>query len=374
MVENAQPHLHRSLSHPTSGEPLAAFAAHKLEVALGIGAAAAAALFVSTHWSIALAGAVAILVLSASESEPFLLCVFFLMPVGWVLNADVPVRSVPVAVRSLVLAGFFLGRLWRGRVDVRRLMRPSLTCASLLFLGATVASAVLVQGAWTHESARSLYEMVSFLGFYFLILAWADSSQRIQKILTVLLCSTIVAAGFAIFQEIIGGYTPLWLYMNPPDDSFLPWSSRATSFLNYSNSLAGYLNLVLPFALACYALGKDKWRKLGGWTVGLGFIALVCTQSLGGLAAFGCVLLLAIFCFVRTRGNRLLLLGGICALALGFYLATETLNPAHAGQSIGQDAVTRLLLWDTAWNLFKQSPIAGVGWGNFVNLYGYHPR
>src|SRR5207244_3338596 len=45
-------------------------------------------------------------------------------------------------------------------------------------------------------------------------------------------------------------------------------------------------------------------------------------------------------------------------------------NPSHAMSSVGSDAATRLLLWDTAWNLFKQSPIAGVGWGNFVMLYG----
>jgi len=179
-----------------------------------------------------------------------------------------------------------------------------------------------------------------------------------------------MVAVFGVFQEIVGDYTSFWLFFNPPQEWFQPMEHRVPSLLNYSNSLAGYLNLVLPFGLACFALGKGKWRKLGGWTVGLGFIALVCTQSLGGLAAFCCVLVLAIFCFIRTQRRRVLLLAGVCALALGFYLAKETLNPAHVGDSVGFDAATRLLLWSTAWNLFVHSPIIGVGWGNFVELYG----
>ena len=370
MAESVQPRLYHSQpTFPSGGLPRV-LAGRKVELWLAVAGAAAAALFVFAPLSIALVGAPAILVLSAVESESFLLLVIFLMPVGWVLRADVPLRYVPVAARCLVIVGFFLGRLWRGRIDARGLLRPSVSWASLLFLGAALASAVLLRGAWTHESARSLYEMASYFGFYLLVLAWADSSQRIQKILTVLLCSTIVTAVFAIFQEIVGGYTSLWLYLNPPSDSFLPWGGRATSFLNYSNSLAGYLNLVLPFALACYALGKGKWRKLGAWTVGLGFIALVCTQSLGGLAAFGCVLILAIFCFVRPWRSRLLFLAGVCTLAIGFYVTREILNPAHVGSSVGYDAASRLLLWGTAWDLFVHSPVLGVGWGNFTELYG----
>jgi hypothetical protein len=51
-------------------------------------------------------------------------------------------------------------------------------------------SDVLKHGAWTLESARNLYQMVAFVGFYFLVLAWMASSERVRKVLTVLLRST----------------------------------------------------------------------------------------------------------------------------------------------------------------------------------------
>ena len=315
-------------------------------------------------------GALIVFALSAAESELFLLFVVFIIPFGWVLNTDAPIHDVPVAMRFIVISGFFFGRLWRGQVGARRLLRSPVTRAALLFLCAVLAPALLLKGAWTRSSARSLYEMVSYMGFFFLILSWTDSAERMQRILRVLLYSTIVTAGFAICQEVVGGYTSLWVYLNSPGEDFAPWELRAPSFLNYSNSLAGYLNLVLPFALACYVLGKGKWKKLGAWAVGLGFIAMLSTQSIGGLVAFACVVVLAIFCFVRVWGMRLLLLGGACATAIGFYIAHETLNPSHVGVSVGYDTATRFMLWDTAWNLFVQSPIIGIGWGNFVGTYG----
>ena len=370
MTDITQPTLYSGPPHPSAGEMSGGLAGRNLELALGIGAAAATALFVWAHWSIALVGAVAILALSAAENEPFLLLVIFLTPVSWVLNGDLPVRNVPVTLHVLVVIGFFLGRLWRGRLDGKRLLSPALTKASFLFVGTALAPVVFGGGARTRGSAGSLYEVVSYLGFFLVVLAWADSQQRIRKILGVLLFSTILTAGLAILQEIVGGYTSLWLYLNPPDEGVPQWEWRATSFLSYSNSLAGYLNLVLPFALACYVLGKGRWKKLGSWTVGLGFVGLLCTQSLGGLVSFASVVVLAIFCFVTNWRKRLLLLAFVCVLAIGFYFAKETLNPAHQGEGFGYDSAVRLLLWSVAWDLFVHSPIFGVGWGNFVTLYG----
>ncbi|MGD0226640.1 MAG: O-antigen ligase family protein [Terriglobia bacterium] len=337
---------------------------------LGMVGAGAAALFICAHWSIALVGAVVVLVLSAVESEPFLLFIIFLTPLGWWLMTEGQLRDLPGAVRSLVIVGFFLSRLWRGRVGVRRLLSSSPAWASLFFLGAIMVSIIFVKGGWSDYSAHGLYRIGSCLGFFFLISAWADSPERVRKILLVLLYSTIITSVFAILQEIVGGFTSFWLYLNPPGDDLVEWKWRATSFLNYPNSLAGYLNLVLPFALACYVLGQGKWKKLGGWTVGLGFVALLGTQSVGGLLAFVSILVLAVFCFARNRKKRLVLLAGICASVCLLYVQKQVLNPAHTEEAFGSEALSRLVLWGTAWGYFMHSPVTGIGWGNFVGLYG----
>ncbi len=324
---------------------------------------------VFADWVAALLGGIAVIVLSCLENEPFILTLIFLSPVGWLLNVHAPVKNVLVAVRIVVVAVFFLSRMWCGPWDGSRIFRSPITKASLLFFFVAFVSCPLGGVGWSHESLRSLYDLASYVGFFLMLLVWVDSRRQLRKVLSVLLCSTMLAAAFAIIQEIAGGYTALWTSLSPSGEDVETWSGRAPSFLNYANSLAGYLNLILPLALAVCVLMKGRWRKLGAWTLALGTVALLSTQSIGGLGAFAAILVLAIFCFVATPQKRLLYLGGMCGAFCVLFLLKHALNPAHTQDSFGPDAAIRLLLWDTAWNLFLHSPTIGVGWGNFTGLY-----
>jgi putative inorganic carbon (hco3(-)) transporter len=370
MAENTQHYARQNMLSPASGSLLRWILAHKAELAIGILAATASALFASAPWTIAVLGGTAVLALSVTESEAFLLFVIFLMPFAWALQWNVPVRDVPVALRSLVIIGFFLGRLLRGQLGMKRLLNPVLTRASLLFLCVVTAPALLAIGGLTRESARSLWALFTFVGFYFVVLAWADSQRRVRRILQVLLFSTIITAVFAIFQELVGDYTSLWLYVNPPTEWFAPMDGRAPSFFANPNFLASYLNLILPFSLACWVLGEGRWKRLGAWTTGLGAAALLCTQSLGGLVSFGAVIVLAILYFGGSWKKRLALLIAVCVLATSVYLTKGILNPSHEGEVFAYDQSIRVVLWGVAWNFFASSPLLGVGWGNFAVLYG----
>jgi len=370
MANNPQDHLFPLPRLPVSSKPLEGLGGLKAAMVLGMAGAGAAALFICAHWSIALVGGAVVLGLSAVENEPFLLFIVFLIPLSWVLSVGGHLHDVPTTVRNVAIVGFFLGRLWRGRLGGRRLLGSSLARASLLLLAAIVVSIIFVRGGWTPDSWSNLRAMGSYLGFFFLVSAWADSPLRVRKILSVVLYSTIITAVFAMLQEVIGGRTSFWLYLHPPDENFVEWQGRASSFMAHPNFLAGYLNLILPFALACYVLGRGKWKRLGGWTFGLAFLALLSAQSVGGLAAFVSIVVLAIFCFIPRGKKRLVLLAGLCTLVCTFYLLRSMLNPVHSAQTVGPDLLIRLLLWNTAWGYFIHAPVIGVGWGNFFDLYG----
>ncbi len=355
---------------PAAAKPLEGLGGYRVALALSMAGALAAAVFILAHWSVALVAAIVVLALSAAESEPFLLFVIFLTPLSLSLFTNGSRHDLSSAIHWLTIIGFFFGRLWRGRLDIKGLLRSTPARASLWFLGAIMVSMVLGKAAWTRDSAHSLYTTGSYIGFFFLIVAWADSPSRVRKLLSVLLYSTIITAFFAILQELVGGYTSFWLYLNSAVGFTPEWIGRATSFLGYSNSLAGYINLVLPFALACFVRGRGKWRNLGGWTIGLGILALLSAQSVGGLGAFVSILVLAIFYIARNRLKSLVLLASICTLVGVIYFLKPYLNPTHTAETIGPDAIVRLLLWSTAWGYFVHSPMTGVGWGNFVGLYG----
>ncbi len=345
----------------------------RLPMIIGVTTAAVAIVAVSSHWFVAVLGAAAILALSAMQSEWFLLLIIALLPLNWVLKADLPVRDLMVVVRILVVSGFCIGRLWRRSLHLRHILETSLTRAALLFAFVAVLSASLPRGGFSHESVRELSRLVSYLGFYLLICLWVNSVARVRRIVLVLLASTIVVSVFAVWQELVGGFTSPWLYFNPPSEFTIDWNGRAPSFFPYSNTLAGYLNLILPFAVACVALGRGKWKARGAWAVGVGFLGLVCTQSIGGLVSFGCVLVLAILCFTDGWRMKCFLLLGLLIVALGLYVEREAINPAHLGEAFSYDGMARLFMWNAAWELFRSSPIMGIGWGNFLASYATDP-
>jgi O-antigen ligase len=344
---------------------------------LGGFAATLAALFVVANWSAAVFGALVIVVFSAVENEPFLMLIIFLLPIGWFARISLPLGGdaarldVPAAVRLLVVGGFFAGRLWRGGIQVRELLKPHLTRASLILLATALASLVL--GGITYGSLKANVRLFSYVGFYFFILSWVNTQKRLRMVVITILASTILVALFGILQEIVGDYTSLWNYLNPPEDWFLPMEGRVPSFLNYSTTLAGYLNLVLPFALACCILVKGGvLKKLSSWTLGLGLLSLAFTQTRAAMVGFVCVIVLAIIYFCRSWKRRLVFLFGFVALGVGAAILANVLSPNHLTLNAngGQDIVTRLVLWTIAVRLFLASPIFGIGYGNYVELYG----
>lgn len=338
--------------------------------ALGIGAGVLAAAFISIHWTLIIIGGLTVFFLSMFEWEPFFLLIIFLLPVSWRLQSDLPVKDVQAAIHLLVVMGYFFGRFLRGQFRAAEFWHDSLGRASLLFLGAVLVSAQFGSEGWTHLSLRAIFFLLSFIGFYFVISSWIQSAQRLGRALIALLMSMAFQGAFAIYQQVAGGYSSLWLFLNPLDENSAPWNGRSPSFAGYSNSFGGYLVLVLPLAIACFALGNQKWRKLGGWSLGLGLAGLALSQSRGAIVAFGFVAVLAVGFYVRSWPKRFLLVGSLAAIAGVIYLAARIWNPEHFAQLDDYSAATRVLLWSLAARMFAASPIVGVGFGNFQGMYG----
>ncbi len=138
------------------------------------------------------------------------------------------------------------------------------------------------------------------------------------------------------------------------------WNSRVPSFLGYSNLLAGYLNLILPFAVGCWLLPSPKWNRLGKLTAVLGTVSLVLTRSRSsaGLVAFTCVLLIAIVQFVKNRKRQLISLAALLAgWPTAISVAGKGLSPEHLGWIPAREPMERLLFWATAWKMFGPAPV-----------------
>jgi putative inorganic carbon (HCO3(-)) transporter len=191
--------------------------------------------------------------------------------------------------------------------------------------------------------------------------------------LKVLMASTIAVAIFGLWQAMTGGYSALYDVLYPIQDEIaqIPaWEGRITSFLEHYNGLAGYLNLVLPFCLAFATSGTDTvLRTLSRWCLAFGVIALLLTQSRGGLLAFVAILLVHVSFSApdrKTRIQRVALLLVVCLLAVaaaGFFFQ-------RLGEIDDFTAVSRVAIWGSAFTVFARSPVLGTGFGNLRGLMG----
>ncbi|HEY6249773.1 MAG TPA: O-antigen ligase family protein, partial [Candidatus Angelobacter sp.] len=137
------------------------------------------------------------------------------------------------------------------------------------------------------------------------------------------------------------------------------------------NSLAGYLNLVLPFSLACMVLAKERWFRYVAFTAHtLACAALYFTGSRGGLIAYAGMVLVSIWFFKpRITALSRVLLAGILSLAIVLSLQPQSAAGGRLQEVDDFTSTSRLALWGTAGVMFLQHPVLGVGYGNYRSLY-----
>lgn len=340
---------------------------------VGITLALAAAAFVSPL-ALPLAVAGGVFVLAALRFRLLLPFVVFFLPLTPFLNWDFPIRDLSTLVRFSFFAGVVIYRLTHNtNKDLRTwLFGTWLTRAILCYLVIAIASAVFLNPL-TLDAQRELMRLASYVGFYYVITDWCQTQDNTRALLKVLMASTIAVAIFGLWQVVTGGYSALYDVLYPIQDEIaqIPaWEGRITSVLEHYNGLAGYLNLVLPFCLAFATGGTDSvLRTLSRWCLAFAGVALLLTQSRGGLLAFVAILLAQVYLSARdrkTRVKRIALLLIVCLLAAamaGFFFQ-------RLGEIDDFTTVSRLAIWSGAFTVFARSPLLGTGFGNLRALMG----
>jgi putative inorganic carbon (hco3(-)) transporter len=325
-----------------------------------------------TPFALPLAVSGLVFVLAALRVKPLLPLIIFFLPVTPFLNWNFPIRDLSTLVRFSLFAGALLYRATHHSNLRKWFFGGWLTRAVLGYLVIAIASAVFLNPL-TLDAQRELMRLASYVCFYYVVIDWCHTEDNTRTLLKVLMASTIVVAIFGLWQAVSGGYTAVYDFLYPIQEeiSQIPaWEGRITSFLEHYNGLAGYLNLVIPFCLAFAMGGTDPvLRTLSRWCLALAGIALLLTQSRGGLLAFIAILLVHV-CFSardrKTRVRRVALALVACLLVAavaGFFFQRLT-------EIDDFTAVSRMAIWGGAFIVFVRSPVLGTGFGNLRGLMG----
>jgi O-antigen ligase len=313
-----------------------------------------------------------VFILAALRFKPLLPLVVFFLPVTPFLNWDFPIRDLSTLVRFSFFAGVLVHRATHSGELRKWLWAGWLTRAILAYMAIAIASAVFLNPL-TLDAQRELMRLASYICFYYVITDWSQIDGNTRTLLKVLMASTIVVALFGLWQALIGGYTALYDVLYPVQDEIaqIPaWEGRITSFLEHYNGVAGYLNLVLPFCLAFATGGTDPvLRTLSRWCLALSGMALLLTQSRGGLLAFVSIVLVYAGLRARdrkTRARRIALVLVVCLVVA----AVAGLFFQRLGEIDDFTTVSRLAIWGGAFTVFTRSPMSGIGFGNLRGLMG----
>jgi O-antigen ligase/polysaccharide polymerase Wzy-like membrane protein len=312
-----------------------------------------------------------VFILAALRFKPLLPAIIFCLPLTPFLDWNFPIRDLTTLVRFSLFAGVVVYRLSH-REGVREwLWSGWLTRAVLGYLAVAIASVAF--NAVTLDAQRELMRLTSYVCFYYVITDWIQTPRHTQTLLKILMASTIAVALFGLYQMMIGGYSTLYDVLYPVQEEIRqipPWEGRITSFLEHYNGLAAYINLVAPFCLIFALRGTDPaLRTLSKWCLALGSVALLLTQSRGGLLAFVAMLMVSAYMLApdrKTKMRRLAVVLVVCVLAAavaGFFFQ-------RLGEIDDYTAVSRLAIWGGAFTVFARSPMVGAGLGNLRPLMG----
>lgn len=277
-------------------------------------------------------------------------------------NEDI-VRLTSVQILILILAMVWTVRmLWKGNV---KFASSFLNFPVFLFLCAGLIS--LIRATNPYQGLIELSNTAFYILLYFLILNNATQENIVNNFIYSLLILTTIIAIHGIFQYIRLDF--LW-FMFPPGASI----NRVSSVFGNADFLGGYLAMVFPVSFSMFLFRKRK--ILFGISSITIFISLLLTFTRSAWVSFGLsfIFLLVVLFIYRPdviSKNKVWLLSVLIVFVLLVIVLNFTTGYGIFSRFFsifnwsGYNVQVRFGLWSSALNIFKRSPVTGIGLDNF---------
>ncbi|MDO8735225.1 MAG: O-antigen ligase family protein, partial [Elusimicrobiota bacterium] len=237
--------------------------------------------------------------------------------------------------------------------------------------------------AWSEGFRNNLYILINCVLAYYVAVNLIRDEKSIKKVLFLSFIVAFVASVYAVLQYF--DIEPIWQQtVNPYSmkrcvstfgnpvfiSSFLvimiPLSIVLfiSSKSNYSKFL--YISLTVTMILALFAtMARSSWL---GLFASLVFLTLVFKKKLFIYKKWflGAILVLFLFMFIPSKWPPEV-------KPFGSYVIERTTSIFSLEKS-GSAAYQRFLIWLSAWDISKQNPVIGSGWGLFEMLFPFYQQ
>jgi O-antigen ligase len=243
------------------------------------------------------------------------------------------------------------------RIPERAPLRDPLVLASILLVVSAIPSVLISENfSRAYKDWRSYWLLL----ICFLVAVNLASSRMREAAFWVLFSSTTISCLVAFAQR-AGGFDFWFVHIG---------SMHRVGGTLYTMTFAGILYQVIVLSLAVALRRGLSPRNAAILWLGLGiqFVAILLTVTRGAWVALFAGL--ATVCILVR--NRVVVAASVVlvsvVLVFAFVTARDSgrnVSPTLLSKHVDIHAGTRLVLWDVAWDLFKQHPIVGVGMGDY---------
>jgi O-antigen ligase len=239
----------------------------------------------------------------------------------------------------------------------------------LFVLGALIGAAIVPNESYQHALGILKSWVIIPLIYFFILYRTIKTKEDLQFVLYSYVASAFFLSLMALFQGVSGHYLTI--------------DSRASGPFESANYLAMYIAPALVFAgvrvLQIFIYGSAESAIYLSGIVSIIFVALILTQSYGGvLGVFVTIFFYIIYERLMVKNIKssvflTKLIAFVCVVVVLGTVLVATLNiekfqnllKFNEHTSIG----TRLEIWEVGAKLIIQSPLLGVGLGEYENAY-----
>ena len=219
---------------------------------------------------------------------------------------------------------------------------------------------------YKHPSFYALLELAGYIGIYYLVINEFDRNMIKRLVALVIFMGTALSAyGLLQYFGLLGRS---WWY---------PQGFLSATYVNH-NHFAGYLELVIPLALAAGLIRRAQRSMMRRLWLSVSIVvmaaAFILTQSRGAWLALSISLFVmaAVAAKSLSRDKKgILILVLVAALAASLiYFGRDVISQRIEGttNAEGREASfeTRLKIWRGTLEMIKENPITGMGIGTFI--------
>ena len=272
---------------------------------------------------------------------------------GFALFSSTSIAMGNVFLSLAIVAGAV--RLWKKHDDIRELLTVDMSLAVpfLLFVAAAIFTSFFSTDMVKSFRVISDHYLYRMTGFY-VVLMFIRHKKQLVQLLVLAFISHIINDAVCVYQAVSNGYI-------------------RTSGIIGNMMTGGSLDVWIPIIAVALMSGKLQGnKKYIFWFASIIAVGgLICNATRGTWLAMVVIIPLLMLLYMRSKLKALAAITVVMALVAGLFMSMPSFQ--HKVSSIGdtkmQSNAERLLLWQSAYNMFQDYPLTGVGYATFKKNY-----